>query len=454
MTIDVNGRTVNSTNYDHSSEPNLNDLHKTMEYNAIGQPVLRANVNLVGSGEGSGVSSSIDSKGRLKVQTQETIFFNTFQYGKETDVWDESAVNGASAVFDTSFSQIRMQVTNQTGSKVIRQTRNVQRYTPGRGQSVAFAVRLATPTTGIRRRFGMFDGTDGFFFEDCGTVDPDTGEPQYACVIINSDGATPTVERIYRKDWNGDKLDGNGPSGITANPQAQQLVMMDYEWYGAGQVVFMFVMNGLPRVIHTFNHGNRLQSPWAKTPFLPIRLEIENLTGVAGTHYLWQGSNSILAEGGVEKLGIAESILTPLSGVNMHLANTFYPVVSIRIKSTALTGIVIPTYFQAGTVDNTDIYFKLIRNATVNGTWVDHPDSNAFTQYNYTSTGAITDGVELSAGIITAGGGASQIRVDTDTVYQIGRSSMGTVSDTLTLAIAAKNANKNAVATMTWIEQR
>jgi hypothetical protein len=446
---------IPQSNYEHDSKNyHLNDIHQAMEYNALGQPVLRANVNLVGSGEGSGVSSSIDSKGRLKVQTQQTIFFNTFQYGKETDVWDESAVNGASAVFDTSFSQIRMQVTNQTGSTVIRQTRNVQRYTPGRTQTIAFAVRLQTPATGIRRRFGMFDGNDGFFFEDCGTVDPDTGEPQYACVIINSDGATPTVERIYRKDWNGDKLDGNGPSGFTANPQAQQLVMMDYEWYGAGQVSFMFVINGLPRVIHTFNHGNRLQSPWAKTPFLPIRLEIENLTGAAGTHYLWQGSNSILAEGSVEKLGIAESILTPLTGVNMPSSNTFYPIVSIRIKNTALTGIVLPTYFQASTLDNTDIYYKLIRNATVNGTWVDHPDPNAFTQYNYTSTGAITDGVELSAGMITSGAGAGQIRVDTDTVYQLGRSSLGTVSDTLTLAIAAKNANKNAVATMTWIEQR
>jgi len=446
---------IPQSNYEHDSKNyHLNDIHQAMEYNALGQPVLRANVNLVGSGEGSGVSSSIDSKGRLKVQTQQTIFFNTFQYGKETDVWDESAVNGASAVFDTSFSQIRMQVTNQTGSTVIRQTRNVQRYTPGRTQTIAFAVRLQTPATGIRRRFGMFDGNDGFFFEDCGTVDPDTGEPQYACVIINSDGATPTVERIYRKDWNGDKLDGNGPSGFTANPQAQQLVMMDYEWYGAGQVSFMFVINGLPRVIHTFNHGNRLQSPWAKTPFLPIRLEIENLTGAAGTHYLWQGSNSILAEGSVEKLGIAESILTPLTGVNMPSSNTFYPIVSIRIKNTALTGIVLPTYFQASTLDNTDIYYKLIRNATVNGTWVDHPDPNAFTQYNYTSTGAITDGVELSAGMITSGAGAGQIRVDTDTVYQLGRSSLGTVSDTLTLAIAAKNANKNAVATLTWIEQR
>ncbi len=447
-------RNPNSTNYVHPDEPNLLNLHKTMRYNALGEPVLRANVNLVGSGEGSGVTSSVDSKGRLKVQTQETIFFNTFQYGKETDVWDESTANGATATVDSSVSQIRMAVTNQVGSKVIRQTRNVQRYTPGRTQTVAFAVRLQTPVTGIRRRFGMFDGNDGFFFEDCGTVDATTGEPQYACVIINSDGATPTVERIYRKDWNGDKLDGNGPSGIVADPQAQQLVMIDYEWYGAGAVTFSFVINGLPRVIHTVNNGNRLQTAWCKTPFLPVRLELENLIGAAGTHYMWQGSNSILAEGSVEKLGIAESILTPLAGINMPSANTFYPILSIRLKSTALTGIVLPTFFQASTIDNTDIYYKLIRNATVNGTWTDHPDTNAFTQYNYTSTGAITDGVDLSSGIITAGGGGTVIRVDADTVYQIGRGSMGTVSDTLTLAIAAKNANKNAVASMTWIEQR
>ncbi len=41
MAIDVNGRTVNSTNYDHSSEPNLNDIHKALSYNAGGQPAIR-----------------------------------------------------------------------------------------------------------------------------------------------------------------------------------------------------------------------------------------------------------------------------------------------------------------------------------------------------------------------------------------------------------------------------
>jgi hypothetical protein len=426
-------------------------ISKNTTVNSSANPIY-VNANLVGSGEFSGIASSIDSKGRLKVQTQETIFFNTFQYGKETDVWDEATTNGGTATFDAAYSQIRMAVTSAVGSKVIRQTRNVQRYTPGRSQHISFAVRMETPVTGIRRRMGMFNSiTDGFYFEDCGTVDG-AGQPQYACVVVNS--GTNTTERIYRADWNGDKLDGTGPSGITANPAAQQLISIEYEWYGSGQIVFMFVIDGLPRVIHTVNNGNRLFGPWAKTPFLPIRVEIENLTGVAGTHSLWQGSNSLLTEGRVEKLGIAESILTPLTGINMSSANTFYPIISIRLKSTALQGIVLPAFFQAGTVDNTDIYYKLLRNATVNGTWVDHPDPNAFTQYNYTSTGAITDGFELTSGLLTASGTAGAIPLDQATVYQIGRSSLGTVSDTITLAIAAKNANKNAVANMTWIEQR
>lgn len=427
-------------------------ISRNTSTNTATNPIY-VNANLTGSGDVSGIVSTIDSKGRLKVQTQETIFFNTFQYGKESDVWDESTTLGGSAVFSSSLSQVEMSVTSTMGSKVIRQTRNVQRYTPGRAQNIAFAIRLQNPVTGVRRRFGMFDGNDGFFFEDCGTVDPDTGEPQYACVVIKSNG-TPTVERIYRKDWNGDKLDGTGPSGITANPQAQQLVSIEYEWYGAGQVQFCFVINGYPRVIHTINNGNRLERPWAKTPFLPIRLELENFGGAAGTHYMWQGSNSLLCEGTVEKLGIAENILTPLAGINMPLANTFYPILSIRMKSTSLTGIVLPTYFQAGTLDNTDIYYKLIRNATVNGTWVDHPDTNAFTQYNHTSTGAVTDGFVLDSGMIVSGSSGGPIELDADTVYQIGRGSMGTVSDTITIAVAAKNANKNAVVSFTWIEQR
>ena len=381
------------------------------------------------------------SKGRLKVSNPEVIFFNTFQYGIETDVWDTSTANGGTAVFDSATSSIDMAVTSTLNSECIRQTLNVQRYIPGRTSELTFAVRLTTPVTGIRRRFGLFDGTDGVYFEDNGG--------DYACVLINSG----TVTRVARASWNGDKLDGAGVSGLTANAEAQQIVCFDYEWYGAGQVVISFVINGEKQVVHTFNTGNVLSTPWCKTPFLPIRCELKNTAGTAGTHHLYQGSNSLVIDGGSIRLGTPQNALTPLAGVTLTTANTFYPVLSIRLKSTALGGVALPSLFQASSLDNTSVFYKVVRNATLNGTWVDQDDTNAFTQYNVTATGALSGGIVLDSGYVGSGNTAV-INLNQAGNYQIGRSALGTVSDTFTIAIAAVNSNKAGIAALTWIEQR
>jgi hypothetical protein len=169
---------------------------------------------------------------------------------------------------------------------------------------------------------------------------------------------------------------------------------------------------------------------------------------------MWQGSNSLISDGSTAKLGIAQNILTPTAGITLTTANTFYPVVSIRLKSTALQGVVLPTSFQAATLDNTSIFFKLIRNATLTGaSWVNMPDTNSFAQYDVSST-ATTGGTDLFSGYVPSTTGGVVNTLDPDTVYQIGRSALGTVSDTLTLAIAATSANKSGVGSLTWIEQR
>ena len=385
------------------------------------------------------------SKGRLKVSNPEVIFFNTFQYGTETDVWETSTTSGGAATFDATISAVAMSVGSTSGSECVRQTINVQRYIPGRSSELTFAVRLTSPVAGIRRRFGLFDGNDGIYFEDNG------GE--YACVMINSDGGTPTIDRVVRTAWNGDQLGGSGSSGLTADATKQQIICIDYEWYGGGQVIFSFIINGEKRVIHTFNTGNVLAVPWCKTPFLPIRLEIKNTTGAAGTHYMYQGSNSLVVEGTSYRLGTLQNMLTPLAGITLTTANTFYPALSIRLKSTHLKGVVLPVSFQAASLDNTNVFYKVIRNATLNGTWVDVPDANAFTQYNYTSTGAVSGGTVLDSGFLPSGA-SSTITLPSSANYQVGRSALGTVSDTFTIAIAATTANKDGVASLTWVEQR
>jgi hypothetical protein len=382
---------------------------------------------------------------RFKISPYQTVFFNTFQYGKETDVWDESITGTASATWNQYSSNIIMQVGSAAGSKVVRQTKNVMRYIPGRGATLTFAIKLESPVAGVRRRFGLFDDNNGVYFEDNGGV--------YSYVIRSNVTGTVQETRVYRDDWNGEKFDGNGWTGVTADPTKQQMISINYEWYGAGLVQFNWLMKNETIHSHTFDNANTNNGVWCSTPFLPIRVEIENVTGAAGTHYLYQGSNSLIQEGEPEKLGTLLSIANPITGTTMANANTFYPIISLRLKSNNLSAVMLLRSLQAATNDNTNVYWKLLENTTLTGgTWVDHPDSNSFMQYNITAT-ALTGGTTLLNGF-TVGGGSSLIEVDNKASLQLGRSSLGSVSDTYTLACASPNTNKSALAVLNWIEQR
>lgn len=391
--------------------------------------------------------ASFNSKGRLRIAQYATEFTNTFQYGKETDVWDETTSNGATSTHNANLSAIDMAVTTTLNSEVVRQTRNVMTYIAGRPSILSFGIRLQAPVAGIRRRFGLYNGTDGAYFEDDGSGD-------YFCCIANS-GGTPALQRVGRASWNGDKLDGTGPSGIVASPNAQQLISIDYEWYGAGAVKFQFIINGENITIHTFYSANILNNPWCKTPFLPIRCEIKNTTGgqSGGPFHIYQGSNSLIHDGTAEKAGMPVSITNSITGKDMGSSNVFTPILSIRLKSDSLNGVAIPHAYQIGTIDNVDVFYRIIKNATLtNPNWTDHPNANALTQYDTSST-EYSGGDEYDAGFLPRLSSGSQV-FENRANYQIGRSGMGTVSDTLTIVMAAASANKKAVAAFSWLEQR
>ena len=382
---------------------------------------------------------------RLKVAPFQTVFFNTFQYGKETDVWDERIVGVGTATHNASSSNVVMQVGSTAGSKIIRQTKQVMRYIPGRSATLAFAIRLDTPQVGIRRRFGLFDDNNGAYFEDNGGT--------YSYVIRSSTSGIATETRVTRDNWNGEKFDGNGWTGVTADATKQQMISINYEWYGAGIVQFNWLMKNETIASHTFDNGNTNNRVWCSTPFLPIRVEIENVTGVAGTHYIYQGSNSLIQEGEPEKLGTLVSQGNALSGNTMTVANTYYPVLSIRLKSNMLSGVVIPRSLQVSTNDNTNIFWRLVENPTLVGAaFTDHTNPDAITQYDTTAT-SFTGGRVLLSGFVVGGRG-SQIVIDDKAQLQIGRSGIGTISDIYTLVCASPNANKAALAIMNWLEQR
>lgn len=423
-----------------------------MSYNPLPQPaVISKNSNVNSLLNPIFVESSnveVTSKGRSKATTYSTSFFSTFQHGKATDIWDESTASGGSAVWDSNWSAVKLQVTSTVGSKVIRQTKVCMRYVPGRPAEFSMAFMWNAFISGIRKRIGMFDENNGFYFERAadGTV--------YA-VIRSSVSGSPVETRIAQSSWNGDKLDGTGSSGLTLDLTKTQLLVVDYEWYGAGAVIFSFVINNQSIPVHTFYHANTINTPWAATPFIPMRVELENVSSGSGD-YMYQISNCHSQEAASDNLGLPLSIATPVTGITLTTANTYYPVLSIRLKSTNLNAIVIPQYLQAGTLDNTFVNYRLKLNPTLTGaSWTDHPASDSSVQYDITAT-ASTGGTIINQGFASAGFNdrLPLNNFQSSGNFQVGRQTLGTVSDILTVEVAATNSNKSGIAVINWIEQR
>ena len=429
----------NSTNYIHTHEPNTNDLTMAMDYDPAGQPVLRID----------DTTKQHTSKNRVKVSSHHITDFSSYAFSKNSLNWDEQVTGTGSVTHVSEFGMVKFEVGGTAGDEVIRQTKRVQMYVPGRPAEVAFTIILGEPTTGIRKRFGLFDNNDGAYFED-------GGDGTYYVATRRKDGASYIDTRVARDNWNYDKLDGTGPSGITASASAIQHIVIEYEWYGAGQVEFKYVIENNSYPIHRFNHANSQAYPWASHGSLPVRVEMTNVAGTAGTHSFYQGSHSFATEGFTETLGRQNSINTAITGKTLTTANTFYPMVAIRLKSTALNDVVLPDSYAGAVLDNTNVFVRIIEGATVTGgTWVSFSDDSPI-EYNITATG-VSGGTAMETIYITAQSQGQVYHFNPKAHTQIDRTTtttLGDTSDTFVIAMAATNANKEAFANLGWIEVR
>ena len=387
------------------------------------------------------------SRNRRKVSTQSLLYFNNVQYQNDLRAYSYSSNNAtANAVFSEYDGMTKLQVSNTSGASIIREARNVIPYYPGRQNEIIYSMKLNAPQAGIRRRIGLFDANNGIYFEDSGGT--------YSCVLRRDTAGGPVEHRVNRADWNVDKLDGTGQSGITANAEAVQMMTIEYEHFGAGQVEFNWIYNNNKYPIHQFNYANANSTPWATTPMLPLRQELTNTTGATGTHEFLVGSSAVTTEGDVGPLGRENSAGTPITGKNLSLAQFFYPVLTIRLKSNRLNGVVIPQTFQAGTLDNTDVFYRVIENGTLDANAsFQSAGTESWVEYDV-SADLISGGEVIQQGYISSTNQGDVIVIPNEVINQIGRRLVGGESETYTIAVACANANKDAFAYLSWIQLR
>jgi hypothetical protein len=395
-------------------------------------------------------TTSTDAFGRLRVSNPFTLFDSSHRYS-DNGHWVESTTTGGSSSFDSDEGLMELATTTASGASVLRETKRVFNYQPGKSLLVILSFNFNDAKDNLRQRIGYFGAENGLYLEQ-----NDTDEPTF---VKRSSVTGSLVEtKISQSDWNVDKLDGTGPSELVLDLTKVQILWFDFEWLGSGTVRCGFIIDGAYIHCHSFQHANLTEGTYITTATLPIRVEIENTDITASSSALKQICATVLSEGGYQLHGDSSEAKLPIASPrDLTNASTTYPVVSIRLKSDRLDGVVILDSLNVlGIANNANYCWELVQGATTTGgTWVS-AGTSSLVEYNITATGyTLGDGEILTAGY-TAGSnqGSETVQVQRENLFafQLERNSFTSTPFEMVLTAATDTAGSDVLGSLGWQE--
>lgn len=243
-------------------------------------------------------SPLIDQFGRIRVSSPQTSFNGLNLRGKNLgDIWVEELTGTGASAHRTNEASVRIS-TAADGDRVVRQSRVYIPYQAGKSDLFLLTAAPNGAEVNVTKRAGRFDDKNGCF------VELDTDGIRFGVRSYVTGAAVDT--KIDQADWNVDKLDGTGRSGISLDTSGTQIFFVDLEWLGVGTVAFGFVIDGALVYAHLEHHANLgAQVVYMSQATLPMRYEIEQAG--AGSGHMDCICSTVIREGGDFEPGVSRS---------------------------------------------------------------------------------------------------------------------------------------------------
>lgn len=420
--------------YDH----NLNKLVSTT-----------AEIPVVASLEDAGVynkagnlHTSKDAFARLRVSNPHTLFDSSFIYSDDLNNWSIGISGNATSTYNQNESIIYMGTSTTDGDEVVRETRRVSSYQPGKSLLILSSFVMNEGKESLRQRAGYFSTKNGFYLEQDGTELYIVKRSFVSGSVVNT--------RVSQSQWNVNRLDGTDQHRTLLDTSKSQIFWCDLEWLGVGSVRTGFIIDGQLYVCHIFNHSNKISSTYMSSASLPIRYEITNVGNTASSSNLKQICSTIMSEGGYQGHSPHWSATRTEA---LTSSTSFKPVVSIRMNSGREDSVILPTQIHVTGDGNNAFYeWALIRNATITGgEWSNHTPSSNNVQYNANAS-SMTGGVLIDSGVYsstTQGSAAVNYEIGYNYSLQLGRNLTPT-SDNMTLGVRHLAVGGSVYGSMNW----
>jgi len=365
----------NSTNYQHSFEPNTNDLVHAMDYNGEGQPAIRT----IADHEAASRTAFGEP---ISVPLTPIIQLDAL-YGFDPKEFETFTANGGSIQQDTAKTLFKVHTGTSAGGYSVLRSNRVIRYRPGQGVMARFTAQFENPQTGVTLRAGLFaqeqslsigyNGTQfgilrqnggkaeivkltvvsntvgtatitlngvttnvslsstntatsakeisatafsGWLTEQCdntvffvsttlGPKSPNTysvGGTVTGTIAAVQLGVADVTNWTYQNEFNIDKLDGTGVSGVTLDPSKLNIYQIQFRWLGAGEIRFAIEnpINGDMIFFHHEHYSNRNNTVHLDNPSFRIGYIAANLSANTITDAHTSGASMLAAVEGFQ----------------------------------------------------------------------------------------------------------------------------------------------------------
>lgn len=387
--------------------------------------------------------NSRDAFTRMRIAEPYILFTSKQIYEKDTWFWYDDLATGGTSTFTTNQAAVSLTVTTASGSLAARQSKQYINYMPGRSQLALITGIMGAKKTNVVQRIGLFDAANGFFFEQ------DSANLKVVRRTFTSGTAVDTA--INQADWNIDKLDGTGQSGVILDMTRIQIFLIDFSWLGAGMVRFGFMINGEIIYCHSVSFSNSITTVSISNPSLPVRYEIRNTGTTASSTTLSQVCSAVFSEGGHDPLTFVSS--TNLGTTGVTSAGTV-PLISVRPANNRRISLLPLDYSCIALTSNVEAVLSVYIGGTITGgTYATQAVNGANVELNITGTTFSATGAFL---LSTTYMGRQNRTLETQvlrTAMMAHQSLAGTNGEAITLVAQSVGGNNTQyLATLSWRE--
>ena len=345
--------------------------------------------------------AGLDAFGRLRVSNPQGLFDSQFTYNLQPLLYEQiTAQSGATIAHDaTNRNALMTFASTPTGGSAYMQTFEYFRYQPGKSQLPVMTFNFIEATANCLKFVRYGDSNNGFSFENNGTTN--------RFVIYSDTGVGDQIAN--QADWNVDKLDGTGTSGVTLNIAMAQIFFVDLQALYTGRVRFGFEIDGRSIICHESKNANNTSLPYIQTANLPIRAGM-TCTGTVSTTMRFTCA-TVISEGGSDKtIGFEfaqEGTVTAASGAATHL-------LSIRPKTTfnGIENRVSLAFIEVNILvtGTNPVRWDLVIGQAISGTTTFNDVNTTYSSTEYNTAGTISGApaIILDSGYVDSSGAGSK----------------------------------------------